>query len=199
MTGLEGNHGEDCKECVYYLDSTPSHSYMKALYKYPQAEYPYGKLVEKRSVLQPELELQDTGIFDDNRYWDIFAEYAKESPDEVLMRITIKNRAPEASTLQFIPQLWYRNTWRWSSKENNIPPKPLIQQVSFRSIHTVYSMILYFRLKLIKFVAIMTLKLIHAISFLALLLTDLCPFFCSLTMRPTQKRSMMGCLLNPNT
>ena len=114
LTGPEGNHGEDVKECYYYLDSTPTHSYMKALYKYPQAEYPYARLVEenrRRGKGEPEFELLDTGVFDDNRYFDVFAEYAKANPDDVLLRITIANRGPDAATLHLLPTLWYRNTW----------------------------------------------------------------------------------------
>lgn len=97
LSGPEGNHGEDVKECYCYLDSTPTHSYMKALYKYPQAEFPYGRLVEenaRRGKSDLEFELTDTGVFDDNRYWDVCAEYAKTSPDDILIRITISNRVP---------------------------------------------------------------------------------------------------------
>ena len=103
LTGPEGNHGEDCKECYYYLDSTPTHSYMKALYKYPQAEYPYGELVEenrRRGVGQPEYELEHTGVFDNSEYWDVFAEYAKASPDDVLIRLTVANRGKEKARNQ---------------------------------------------------------------------------------------------------
>jgi hypothetical protein len=98
LTGPEGNHGEDVKECYYYLDSTPTHSYMKALYKYPQAEFPYDRLVEenrRRGKDQPEFELLDTGVFNDNRYFDVFAEYAKAGPDDILIRITVANRGPK--------------------------------------------------------------------------------------------------------
>src|SRR6184192_3553879 len=98
LTGPEGNHGEDVKEYYFYLDSTPTHSYMKALYKYPQAAYPYDRLVEenrRRGKLDPEFELLDTGVFDGDRYFDVFAEYAKESPDDLLIRLTVVNRGPE--------------------------------------------------------------------------------------------------------
>src|SRR5262245_27955363 len=98
LTGPEGNHGEDVKECYYYIDSTPTHSYMRALYKYPQGEFPYARLVEenrRRNKLDPEFELVDTGVFDDNRYFDVFAEYAKASPNNILIRITVANRGPE--------------------------------------------------------------------------------------------------------
>jgi hypothetical protein len=116
LTGPQGNHGEDVKECYYYLDSTPTHSYMKALYKYPQREFPYARLVEengRRGRRAPELELIDTGVFDEDRYFDVFAEYAKASPDDVLIRVTVFNRGPEEATLHLLPTLWFRNTWSW--------------------------------------------------------------------------------------
>jgi hypothetical protein len=116
LTGNEGNHGEDVKEYYYYLDSTPTHSYMKMLYKYPQAEFPYGWLVEenrRRGKGQPEFELVDTGIFNDDRYFDVFVEYAKASPEDVLLKITIHNRGPEDAPLYVLPQAWFRNTWSW--------------------------------------------------------------------------------------
>jgi len=116
LSGPEGNHGEDVKELYYYLDSTPTHSYMKALYKYPQAAFPYDRLVEenrRRGKDQPEFELLDTGVFDDNRYFDVVAEYAKASPEDILIRVTIQNRGPEAATLHVLPTLWFRNTWSW--------------------------------------------------------------------------------------
>ncbi len=132
LTGPEGNHGEDVKECYYYLDSTPTHSYMKALYKYPQAAYPYAWLVEenrRRGKDQPEFELLDTGVFDDNRYFDVFAEYAKASPDDVLIRITVANRGPEPATIHLLPTLWYRNTWIWGCKHEGCWIKPNIRWV----------------------------------------------------------------------
>ncbi|MBI4013284.1 MAG: glucosidase, partial [Candidatus Rokubacteria bacterium] len=116
LTGSQGNHGEDVKEYYFYLDSTPTHSYLKALYKYPQAEYPYARLVEengRRSRRDPEAELIDTGVFDDNRYFDVVAEYAKAAPDDVLCRITVTNRGPEAAPVHILPTLWLRNTWSW--------------------------------------------------------------------------------------
>src|SRR5205085_8966341 len=116
LTGPEGNHGEDVKECYYYLDSTPTHSYMKALYKYAQAEFPYARLVEenhRRSRQEPEFELTDTGVFDDARYFDVFAEYAKASPNDLLIRLTVANRGPEAARLHLLPTLWFRNSWSW--------------------------------------------------------------------------------------
>ena len=116
LTGSEGNHGEDVKELYYYLDSTPTHSYMKALYKYPQAEYPYARLVEenrRRGLGAPEFELIDTGVFNEDRYFDVFAEYAKASENDILIRLTIANRGPEKATLHLLPTLWFRNTWSW--------------------------------------------------------------------------------------
>ncbi|MGA8760987.1 MAG: glucosidase [Stellaceae bacterium] len=116
LTNLQGNHGEDVKELYYYLDGTPTHSYMRMLYKYPQAAFPYEQLVEengKRGRDQPEFELIDTGIFADNRYFDVEVEYAKADPDDILMQITVHNRAGEAALLHVLPQLWARNIWSW--------------------------------------------------------------------------------------
>jgi hypothetical protein len=116
LTGPQGNHGEDVKESYYYLDSTPTHSYMKALYKYPQREYPYALLLDvnrSRSRADSEFELLDTGIFDDDRYFDVFTEYAKAGPDDVLIRIQAFNRGPEEATLDLLPTIWFRNTWSW--------------------------------------------------------------------------------------
>src|SRR5688572_26379440 len=121
LTSPEGNHGEDVKECYYYLDSTPTHSYMKALYKYPQGEFPYAKLVEenrRRGKDQAEFELPDTGIFSEDRYFDVFAEYAKQSPGDILIRITMANRGPERATVHLLPTLWFRNTWSWGRMED---------------------------------------------------------------------------------
>jgi hypothetical protein len=116
LTNGEGNHGEDVKEYYFYLDGTPSHSYMKYLYKYPQAAYPYSRLVEtnrNRSRDDPEYELMDTGVFDQNRYFDVFVEYAKETTEEILIRITVCNRGPEPASLEVLPTLWFRNIWSW--------------------------------------------------------------------------------------
>ncbi|MBI5385596.1 MAG: glucosidase [Verrucomicrobia bacterium] len=116
LTNGEGNHGEDVKELYYYLDATPTHSYLKMLYKYPQRGFPYARLVEenrRRGKDQPEFELLDTGIFDDDRYFDVFVEYAKASADDILMLVTVHNRGPEAATIHLLPQLWFRNTWSW--------------------------------------------------------------------------------------
>ncbi|SEP79451.1 hypothetical protein SAMN04244573_00468 [Azotobacter beijerinckii] len=118
LTNREGNHGEDVKECYFYLDSTPTHAYMKYLYKYPQRAYPYSDLVDtnrSRSRQEPEYELLDTGVFDDNRYFDVFLEYAKAGPEDILIRIAVHNRGPEAARLQLLPSLWFRNTWSWKA------------------------------------------------------------------------------------
>ena len=120
LTGNEGNHGEDVKEYYFYLDSTPTHSYMKYLYKYPQAEFPYGQLVEenrRRGKNQPEFELLDTGVFNDNRYFDVFVEYAKADTEDILIKITVANRGPEAASLRLLPTVWFRNTWSWGGRE----------------------------------------------------------------------------------
>jgi hypothetical protein len=119
LTNSEGNHGEDVKEYYYYLDSTPTHSYMKYLYKYPQSEYPYGDLVETnkaRTRQELEYELIDTGVFDKDRYFDVFVEYAKAAPEDLLIRIRVANRSAEAATVHVLPTLWFRNTWSWSEE-----------------------------------------------------------------------------------
>jgi len=123
LTNSEGNHGEDVKELYYYLDATPTSSYLKMLYKYPQAEFPYARLVEenrRRGKQDPEFELLDTGVFDSDRYFDVFVEYAKAGPDDILMLITACNRGPEAAMLHVLPQLWFRNKWLWKPGR----PKP---------------------------------------------------------------------------
>ena len=114
LTGNEGNHAEDVKEYYFYLDSTPTHSYMKFLYKYPQQEFPYAQLVDenrKRDRRDPEFELLDTGIFNESRYFDIFVEYAKASDEDILARVTVWNRGPEAAPLDLLPTVWFRNRW----------------------------------------------------------------------------------------
>jgi Glycosyl hydrolase family 63 C-terminal domain len=133
LTNSEGNHGEDVKEYYFYLDSTPSHSYMKYLYKYPQAAYPYADLVEtnrRRSKYDMEYELLDTGIFKDDRYFDIFVEYAKDGPEEILVRITAINRGPDPAELHLLPTLWFRNDWsKWIAASNRATEKPLLKQI----------------------------------------------------------------------
>jgi hypothetical protein len=125
LTNSEANHGEDVKEYYFYVDSTPTHSYMKYLYKYPQREYPYRDLIETnrgRSRKEFEYELLDTGAFEGDRYWDVFVEYAKEGPEDVLVRVTVHNRGPEAATIHLLPTLWFRNTWTWGDG-----PKPVLR------------------------------------------------------------------------
>ncbi|HIG65649.1 MAG TPA: glucosidase [Methyloprofundus sp.] len=120
LTNTQGNHGEDVKELYYYLDATPSHSYLKMLYKYPQQAFPYSELIEenaRRGKTDPEYELLDTGLFDDNQYFDVFVEYAKSDADDILMRITAYNRASQPAPLHILPQLWCRNTWDWGYDE----------------------------------------------------------------------------------
>ena len=117
LNGNEGNHGEDVKEEYFYLDSTPTHSYLKYLYKYPQRAFPYAALIEetrRRTKQQPEFELQDTGIFDDHRYFDVVVEYAKADVEDILCRISVTNRGPESAPLSLLPTIWFRNTWSWS-------------------------------------------------------------------------------------
>jgi hypothetical protein len=127
LTNSEGNHGEDVKDYYFYLDSTPTHSYMKYLYKYPQREFPYRDLVEtnrRRTKEELEYELLDTGIFDEDRYFDVFVEYAKEGPDDILIRVSVHNRGKEAARLQLLPTLWFRNTWSWGDEG----PKPTLRE-----------------------------------------------------------------------
>jgi hypothetical protein len=122
----EGNHGEDVKEYYFYLDNTPTHSYMKALYKYPQAAFPYKELVaenRRRDRLEPEFELLDTGIFNQNRYFNVFVEYAKHTTEDILVRIEVINRSTESKLLHLLPTLWFRNTWTW----NGNTEKPILQ------------------------------------------------------------------------
>jgi hypothetical protein len=129
LTNGQGNHGEDVKEIYFYLDSLPSHAYMKALYKYPQRAYPYARLMEVnagRGRLEPEYELTDTGIFDQSRYFDVQAEYAKADADDLLIRITVTNRGPEAAAVDVLPTLWFRNTWSWGSRQEGGTIKPYI-------------------------------------------------------------------------
>ncbi|MEN6483661.1 MAG: glucosidase, partial [Syntrophobacteraceae bacterium] len=141
LTNSEGNHGEDVKEYYFYLDSTPTHSYMKYLYKYPQEAYPYANLVETnrgRSRDEMEYELLDTGVFDGDRYFDVFIEYAKAAPEDILIRITICNRGPDAAPIHVLPTLWFRNTWSWPDGGT----RPLLRAVSVaggRAIHASHA------------------------------------------------------------
>ncbi len=133
LTNSEGNHGEDVKEYYFYLDSTPTHSYMKYLYKYPQAAFPYVDLVEtnrRRSRNDFEYELLDTGVFKDNRYFDVFVEFAKAGPEDILVRITAANRGPEPAELHLLPTLWFRNNWSaWIAESNRTSKKPTLKQI----------------------------------------------------------------------
>lgn len=124
LSNEEGNHGEDVKELYYYLDNTPTHAYQRMLYKYPQTAYPYDELVaenHQRTRLDPEFELLDTGIFDQDRYFDVFVEYAKAGPQDILMGISVHNRGPEAADLHVLPTLWFRNTWIWGDDSDGVP------------------------------------------------------------------------------
>ena len=137
LTGHQGNHGEDVKEYYYYLDSTPTHSYLKALYKYPQSAFPYERLIEEnaqRSRHDPEFELADTGVFEGDRYFDVQAEYAKESPNDILIRLTITNRGPTAAPLTVLPTIWFRNTWSWGCTHEGCELRPRLVRAGEESI-----------------------------------------------------------------
>ena len=136
LTGSEGNHGEDVKEYYYFLDNTPTHSYMKALYKYPQLAFPYAELVaenQRRGREEPEYELIDTGVFADDRYFDITVEYAKVDPTDILIRITATNRGPDTAPLHLLPTLWFRNTWAWGYDDHDPMPRPELHAVDVPS------------------------------------------------------------------
>jgi mannosylglycerate hydrolase MGH1-like protein len=145
LTGPEGNHGEDVKEYYFYLDSTPTHSYMRMLYKYPQTEFPYARLVDenrRRSKEDLEFELIDTGVFDSDRYFEVFVEYAKASPDDILVRISAVNRGPDPAALHLLPTLWFRNTWSWGRDDrrpaltvNRRGAAPSVQTRTIRAEH----------------------------------------------------------------
>jgi Glycosyl hydrolase family 63 C-terminal domain len=140
LTNSESNHGEDVKEYYFYLDSTPTHSYMKYLYKYPQSEFPYRDLLETnrgRSREDFEYELLDTGIFDEDKYFDVFVEYAKADPEDTLIRISVFNRGPEAAQINVLPTLWFRNTWTWEEGEQ----KPVLGQVDGNKIHASHHLL----------------------------------------------------------
>ena len=146
LTNAEGNHGEDVKELYYYLDATPTHSYLKMLYKYPQGEFPYCNLVEeserrKADCCNREYELLDTGLFDDDRYWDVFVEYAKADYADILMRVTVRNRGPEEATIHLLPQLLFRNTWTWDNSA-----RPILRAETNGSISAKHGTLGEFRL-----------------------------------------------------
>jgi len=133
LTGPEGNHGEDVKECYFYLENTPTHAWQRALYKYPQAAFPYEQLRtenQRRGRGEPEFELLDSGVFDGGKYFDVFAEYAKAGPNDLLILITVANRGPEAAQLHVLPTLWFRNTWSWGCRHEGCEVKPKMRAVS---------------------------------------------------------------------
>src|SRR4051794_13686239 len=137
LTGNQGNHGEDVKEYYFYLDSTPTHSYMKMLYKYPQRAFPYQQLIDenrRRTKEQPEYELLNTGIFNENRYFDVEVEYAKANDEDILARITVTNRGPEAAPIHLLPTIWFRNTWSWFTNRKKPQLKALPKQGSYSAI-----------------------------------------------------------------
>jgi hypothetical protein len=149
LTNPEGNHGEDVKEVYFYLDSTPTHSYLKALYRYPQAEFPYDRLLREnrgRGRLEPELEVLDTGVFDDGRYFDVLAEYAKAGPDDLLVRITVTNRGPDTAPLDLLPTLWFRNTWSWGCRHEGCGIRPSLRALGADAIRAVHETLGAFRL-----------------------------------------------------
>jgi hypothetical protein len=149
LAGTEGNHGEDVKECYFYLDATPTHSYLKALYRYPQREFPYLKLIEenrRRGRGEPEYELSDTGLFADGRYFDLTVEYAKAGPDDILIRLTAENHGPEAATLHLLPTLWFRNVWSWGRSGEGYGPKPRITRGPESSLMAEHATLGTFRL-----------------------------------------------------
>jgi hypothetical protein len=134
LTNAEGNHGEDVKELYYYLDGTPSHAYMRMLYKYPQAEFPYGRLLEenrRRGIGGPEFEIADTGLFEDGRYFDVTIEYAKADADDILMQVTVENRSADPALLHLLPQLWSRNSWSWREGAK----RPLLRALPSGEVH----------------------------------------------------------------
>ncbi len=140
LTGNQGNHGEDVKEYYFYLDATPSHSYLRYLYKYPQAEYPYALLIEenrRRTRRDPSFSLLDTGVFRGNRYWDVEVVYAKSGPDSIRIRISAHNRGPEAAWLHLLPTLWFRNTWSWGGESQK--PKLFLADTPSEAAWTVWA------------------------------------------------------------
>ncbi len=144
LNGHEGNHGEDVKEVYFYLDSTPTHSYMKMLYKYPQLAFPYVDLVAengRRSFKDFEYELIDTGIFDEDKYFDVLVEYAKADENDILIKISVTNRGPEPATIHLLPTLWYRNTWSWgypSGPMGDVDGKPELTRLNNSTVRAVH-------------------------------------------------------------
>jgi hypothetical protein len=151
VTGPEGNHGEDVKECYFYLDSTPTHSWMQALYKYPQAAFPYEQLLtenHRRGRREPEFELLDTGVFDGERYFDVLVSYAKAGPNDFCIEISVANRGPEAAELHVLPTLWFRNTWAWGAASENGGAKPVLRTDTDRSVLCEHATLGNFRFEL---------------------------------------------------
>src|ERR1041384_8281196 len=150
LTNPEGNHSEDVKEVYFYVDATPTFSYFKAIYKYPKAEFPYTQLREenrRRGPHEPEYELTDTGVFDGDRYWDVAAEYAKASPDDILIRLTVANRGPAPARLYLLPTLWFRNTWSWGERsEEGRWPKPRLWKTGTGVIEAEHATLGRFRM-----------------------------------------------------
>ncbi|MBI3819975.1 MAG: glucosidase [Planctomycetes bacterium] len=141
LSNPEGNHGEDVKECYYYLESSPTHSYMKGLYKYPQAAFPYEELRRRnrgRGIEEREFEIIETGIFDQNKYFDVFVEYAKNAPDDICIKITIANRGPDAAAIHMLPTIWFRNTWSWGCATEGCGIKPKIRKSSAERVDAVH-------------------------------------------------------------
>jgi hypothetical protein len=149
LTGSEGNHGEDVKELYFYLDSTPTHSWLRSLYKYPQAEFPYARLVEenrRRGKGEGEFELEHTGLFDASRYFDVFADYAKASPNDLCIRITVANRGPEPARIDALPTLWFRNTWSWGRTGEGYPARPSLRAEGAERLRAEHAELGAFRL-----------------------------------------------------
>ena len=141
LTGPQGNHGEDVKECYFYLDATPTHSYLRALYRYPQSAYPYEQLLDenrRRGRKDPEFELLDTGVLDGGRWFDVVVEYAKASPDRILVRITVENHGPEEATLHLLPTVWFRNTWSWGRTGEGYGAKPRLERGEDGAVHLAH-------------------------------------------------------------
>jgi len=141
LTGPQGNHGEDVKESYFYLDATPTHSYLRALYRYPQDAYPYQRLLDenrRRGPKDPEFELLDTGVLDGGRFFDVVVEYAKASPDRILVRITIENRGPEEATLHLLPTVWFRNTWSWGRTGEGYGARPRLERGEDGAVHLTH-------------------------------------------------------------
>ena len=142
LSGPEGNHGEDVKEAYFYTASTPTHSHMRAVYRYPQAEFPYAKLREenaRRGRNETEYEIEDTGVFAEDRFFEVAVEYAKGGPNDLLIEIRVKNCGPEAAPLHLLPTLWFRNSWSWGCKHEGCEVKPRMQEAGPGRVTTRHS------------------------------------------------------------